>query len=171
MTRLTIYKHNNQQAPLFDSGDFDIIAPKLHRLSVRCERWKTPSNLSFNPTIDEVIKAYQDEINHFIATEGFKSFDVISVCADNPDAKHLREKYLEEHIHKEDEVRFFVEGSGTFYIHLDEIVYCLHCTKGDLVSVPANVPHWYDMGEVPNFTAIRLFNHPDGWIGYPVNPK
>ena len=85
-----------------------------------------------------------------------------------PQAAQLRDKYLVEHTHTEDEVRFFVEGSGTFYIHLDDIIYCLVCEKGDLVSVPANVPHWYDMGEKPNFTAIRLFNHPDGWVGYPV---
>jgi len=38
------------------------------------------------------------------------------------------------------------------------------CTKGDLISVPANTPHWFDMGPNPNFTAIRLFNNPEGWV-------
>jgi len=38
------------------------------------------------------------------------------------------------------------------------------CSKGDLISVPANVRHWFDMGPNPNFKAIRLFITPDGWV-------
>jgi len=30
--------------------------------------------------------------------------------------------------------------------------------------VPAGTPHWFDMGPEPHFTAIRLFNNPEGWI-------
>ena len=38
------------------------------------------------------------------------------------------------------------------------------CEKDDLISVPANTLHWFDMGPNPLFTAIRLFNNPDGWV-------
>jgi 1,2-dihydroxy-3-keto-5-methylthiopentene dioxygenase len=38
------------------------------------------------------------------------------------------------------------------------------CEQGDLISVPANTPHWFDMGPNPYFIAIRLFNNPDGWV-------
>jgi 1,2-dihydroxy-3-keto-5-methylthiopentene dioxygenase len=38
------------------------------------------------------------------------------------------------------------------------------CEKDDLISVPANTPHWFDMGPNPSFTAIRLFNNPEGWV-------
>jgi 1,2-dihydroxy-3-keto-5-methylthiopentene dioxygenase len=38
------------------------------------------------------------------------------------------------------------------------------CTRGDLISVPAGMKHWFDMGPRPNFTAIRLFVNPDGWV-------
>jgi 1,2-dihydroxy-3-keto-5-methylthiopentene dioxygenase len=30
--------------------------------------------------------------------------------------------------------------------------------------VPANTPHWFDMGSDPEFTAIRLFNNQEGWV-------
>ena len=39
------------------------------------------------------------------------------------------------------------------------------CEKDDLISVPADTSHWFDMGPNPTCTAIRLFNNPEGWIG------
>jgi 1,2-dihydroxy-3-keto-5-methylthiopentene dioxygenase len=38
------------------------------------------------------------------------------------------------------------------------------CEKNDLISVPAGTPHWFDMGSEPNFTAIRIFDNPEGWV-------
>jgi 1,2-dihydroxy-3-keto-5-methylthiopentene dioxygenase len=45
-------------------------------------------------------------------------------------------------------------------------VYAVLCEKNDLISVPANTPHWFDMGPNPDFCAIRLFNNPDGWVAH-----
>jgi len=61
-------------------------------------------------------------------------------------------------------VRFFVAGQGLFSLHIDASVYEVLCEKGDLISIPANTPHWFDMGQNPQFVAIRLFNNPDGWV-------
>lgn len=71
--------------------------------------------------------------------------------------------FLNEHMHDDFEVRFFVDGRGLFYLHPNDKVYVLLCEQGDLISVPANLKHWFDMGENPHFTAIRLFTTPDGW--------
>jgi 1,2-dihydroxy-3-keto-5-methylthiopentene dioxygenase len=57
-----------------------------------------------------------------------------------------------------------VRGHGLFVIHDDGKVYSILCEKDDLISVPANTRHWFDMGPNPNFTAIRLFNNPEGWV-------
>lgn len=76
----------------------------------------------------------------------------------------LREKFLNEHTHGEDEVRFFVEGAGLFCLHIGDEVFQVLCEKNDLISVPAHTPHWFDMGSEPNFTAIRIFDNPEGWI-------
>jgi cupin superfamily acireductone dioxygenase involved in methionine salvage len=43
-------------------------------------------------------------------------------------------------------------------------VYQVLCEKNDLISVPAGTPHWFDMGSEPNFTAIRIFDNPEGWV-------
>ena len=33
------------------------------------------------------------------------------------------------------------------------------------ISVPAGTTHWFDMGSRPDFTCIRVFTTPEGWIG------
>jgi 1,2-dihydroxy-3-keto-5-methylthiopentene dioxygenase len=71
---------------------------------------------------------------------------------------------LSEHIHTEDEVRFFVDGCGLFYLHIGDKVYSVLCEKGDFLSVPANTKHWFDLGGEPNLAAIRFFNNEAGWV-------
>jgi 1,2-dihydroxy-3-keto-5-methylthiopentene dioxygenase len=75
----------------------------------------------------------------------------------------LRQKFLAEHTHSEDEIRFFVAGSGNFILHVGGKVYDAHCTQGDLISVPAGTKHWFDAGEAPSFTALRVFTDTSGW--------
>jgi 1,2-dihydroxy-3-keto-5-methylthiopentene dioxygenase len=83
---------------------------------------------------------------------------------DHPEREAMRGKFLSEHTHAEDEVRFFVEGSGLFCLHLAERVVLVTCERGDLLSVPAGTRHWFDMGPRPSFSAIRLFINPSGWV-------
>ena len=80
-------------------------------------------------------------------------------------AAEFRNKFLAEHTHADFEVRFVVDGSGLFYLHLGDRVMLVLCEKGDLISVPANTTHWFDMGENPDFKCIRLFTTEDGWVG------
>ena len=55
-------------------------------------------------------------------------------------------------------------SEGLFSLHLDDHVYEVLCTKGDLIGVPDNTRHWFDMGPNPNFVAIRIFTNPAGWV-------
>jgi 1,2-dihydroxy-3-keto-5-methylthiopentene dioxygenase len=79
----------------------------------------------------------------------------------------LRAKFLSEHTHTEDEVRFFHGGTGNFVLHMDgpegPRVFDAHCGPGDLISVPANSKHWFDAGESPNFAVVRVFTDTTGW--------
>jgi 1,2-dihydroxy-3-keto-5-methylthiopentene dioxygenase len=130
---------------------------------VRFERWATRP-LPAPPTPDAVLAAYRTEIDQLKRDGGYTSGDVISLNADHPDKDALRQKFLNEHTHKEDEVRFFVAGSGLFTLHLGDRVYEVLCEQGDLIGVPDGTPHWFDMGPQPAFTAIRLFTNPAGWV-------
>ena len=164
MSALTIFSDKEASQPVWQSTDAEAIRERLNAKGVRFERWAADRDLGHDPDAETVINAYQHAIDRLVAEKGYQSWDVMSMRADNPNKQALREKFLNEHTHSEDEVRFFVEGAGLFCLHLDNEVYQILCEKNDLISVPAGVPHWFDMGSEPNFTAIRIFDNPEGWI-------
>lgn len=164
MTTLTIYADDNP-----DSGelitDFPAIQTALESIGVEIERWEANQPLKKDASQEEVLSAYKSSIDRLNDKYGFQSVDVVGLNPDHPDKAAMRQKFLAEHTHADFEVRFFVEGSGLFYLHVGGKVYTLLCKKGDLISVPANTTHWFDMGTNPYFKAIRFFTTPDGWVG------
>ncbi|MDH5611691.1 MAG: hypothetical protein OEY66_04440 [Gammaproteobacteria bacterium] len=164
MSQLTIYAENAPEKPLLVTQDFTSIATELQQAGMRFERWQANQPLAADADNDTILAAYKNEIDRLVAEQGFQSYDVVSMNPAHPQKKEFREKFLAEHTHSEDEVRFFVRGHGLFVVHLVDKVYALLCEKDDLISVPANTRHWFDMGPNPVFTAIRLFNNPEGWV-------
>ncbi|CAO97653.1 1,2-dihydroxy-3-keto-5-methylthiopentene dioxygenase [Erwinia tasmaniensis] len=164
MSALTIFTESEATTPVWYSMDAAEMAEKLGSKGVRFERWQADRDLGDNPDPETVIGAYQHAIDRLVAEKGYQSWDVISMRADNPQKEALRSKFLSEHTHGEDEVRFFVEGAGLFCLHLDGHIFQVLCEKNDLISVPAGTPHWFDMGSSPHFTAIRIFDNQEGWI-------
>ncbi len=164
MTTLSIYPESGQGAPQATT-DVAQIASTLKQIGVQFERWEANQPLAEDAAQDEVLSAYQGAIDRLNEQYGFQSVDVVSVRADNPQRAEFRQKFLAEHTHADLEVRFFVDGRGLFYLHVDDKVYLVLCERGDLISVPANTTHWFDMGESPDFKCIRLFTTPEGWVG------
>ncbi len=163
MSVLTIYAENMpEKGERFT--DFVNIEAKLKNIGVQFERWKTDVILESATDNAAVLEAYASKINHFKNQYGFQSADVIKLNATHPDKVPMRKKFLNEHTHSEFEVRFFVEGRGLFYLHVGEQVFGVLCEQGDLISVPANVTHWFDMGENPHLACIRFFTNPEGWV-------
>lgn len=164
MSALTIYDAATGSQQAATSRDFDAIAEQLANLGVQFERWQAECAFAAEADAQAVLDAYQGSIDRLKLQYGFQSVDVISLKPDHPNAQQLREKFLAEHIHSDFEVRFFVEGRGLFYLHVGDQVYVVLCEQGDLISVPANTPHWFDMGENPDFKCIRLFTTEEGWL-------
>lgn len=164
MSALTVYSDTDASVPRWQSRVGDAIQRELNVIGVRFERWQADGELGQNPDAETVIAAYQHAIDRLVAEKGYQSWDVISMRPDNPQREVMRAKFLAEHTHGEDEVRFFVEGVGLFCLHVQGKIYQILCEKNDLISVPAGTPHWFDMGEAPYFTAIRVFDNPEGWI-------
>lgn len=150
-------------APLLDTSDPMTIAEELGAIGVRFERWPLRP-IPADAGQDAVLAAFAPEVERLKHAQGYRSVDVIRMLPDHPEKATLRTKFLSEHRHAEDEVRFFVEGEGLFTLHARGRVHAVLCVAGDLISVPAGMPHWFDMGPNPRFTAIRLFTNPDGWI-------
>lgn len=163
MSILTIYEDVDANV-VASYRDFDAIADQLADIGVTFERWEASRELAADASNEAVIDAYREPIERLMRDYGFKSVDVVALHPEHPDRAALREKFLDEHTHGDFEVRFFVDGRGLFYIHHDGKVYAVLCERGDLISVPADTTHWFDMGERPSFKAIRLFTTPDGWV-------
>ena len=164
MSEIRIYTETDMTNLLFTSDNKKRIAERLQPLGIRYEQWQTADALSAGADSEQVMAAYQPDIDRLKAEGGYQTVDVISLTADHPQKDELRQKFLSEHTHSEDEVRFFVAGQGLFTLHLEDKVVEILCTAGDLISVPANTRHWFDMGPEPEFIAIRLFNNPQGWV-------
>ena len=164
MSYLAVHHQSEPVHPEKLLNDVADIAATLAPLGVRFERWEACAPLLPGAAPEEVIAAYRPQIDKLMAEEGYVTVDVVSLTRDHPQKAELRAKFLSEHTHGEDEVRFFVGGRGLFSLHVGERVYCVLCEKGDLISVPAGTPHWFDMGEEPHFMCIRLFNNPEGWV-------
>ncbi len=162
MSRLTVWDAATQQEVL-RTEDATAIAATLAPLGVRFERWdgvQVPDGASN----DEILAAYRPWLDKLMGETGAGSADVVSLTPDHPQAAAMREKFLNEHTHSEDEVRFFVKGAGDFVLHVGGKVYDAHCVQGDLLSVPAGTQHWFDAGDKPYFTALRVFTDPAGWV-------
>jgi len=166
MTQLTIYSDKDAGDVLLDTNDGNEIARALGDIGVDFERWDASQALSDTAGQDEVLAAYDADIRRLMADGGYQSCDVVRVMPGNPNAAELRAKFLSEHTHSEDEVRFFVEGAGAFYIRKGGKVFRVVCERDDLISVPANTTHWFDCGPDPHFCAIRIFTSADGWVGH-----
>lgn len=164
MSQLTIYRDDAPEVPEVATEDLALIREALARINVRFDRWAASHPLAPGALDEEVLAAYRSEITRLELAHAFQSVDVLRCLPDHPQREQLRSKFLAEHTHDDDEVRFFVEGSAMFYLHADSRVHMVLCERDDLISVPAGMRHWFDMGPEPNFTVIRLFTTPDGWV-------
>ncbi len=141
------------------------IARELGRVGVDFERWRATSELPPGAGQDDVLAAYRADVERLSARGGYRSADVVRMHPDHPDREAMRKKFLAEHTHADDEVRFFVEGAGAFYVREagSGRVLKIVAERGDLLRLPAGTPHWFDMGPDPYIAAIRLFVTPEGW--------
>ncbi|TNF33676.1 MAG: cupin [Gammaproteobacteria bacterium] len=164
MSALKVFADTDPSEALLETDAHDEIAEVLEGIGVRFEQWQANAPIAAGDAPEKVLAAYQADIERLKKEEGYITVDVVSLNADHPDKVALRQKFLSEHTHGEDEVRFFVAGHGLFSLHVGKRVYEVLCEAGDLISVPAKTTHWFDMGPNPHFVAIRLFNNPEGWV-------
>lgn len=145
--------------------DFSKIQKFFLDRGVELARWTTTAQLTETATQEEILAAYEHELKPYMKRKGFQSCDVINVYPSMENKEEIRKKFIAEHTHSEDEVRFFVEGEGKFWFHLpSDEVFCLICTEGDFLSVPAGVKHWFDLAPHYHVKAIRIFTNKEGWV-------
>lgn len=170
MTLLTVWHDDQPDAAILRTVDRTVIAEQLAPLGVVYEHIPAGDRLPDGTNQDDILEAHRPLVDRLIAEHGYRLVDVAQLHPVDSDdwrasAAAARTKFLNEHTHDEEEIRYFVAGSGVFYLHIGGKVHAMLCTPGDLLSVPALTTHWFDMGAVPDFTAIRFFHGDDGWVG------
>lgn len=170
MTKLVVCPETEPSRPTLDTTDPAVITAHLASIGVAFEQWKTSGPLPDSADQDAVLAAYASDVER-IKAQGFGTVDVARLAGDLNDpaflakAAEARGKFLAEHTHADDEIRFFVEGSGAFYLRVGGSIHVIVCEAGDYIFVPKNTRHWFDMGTRPRFAAIRFFAIPEGWVG------
>ncbi len=130
------------------------------------DQWHCDVVFDDSASQEDILKAYEKDLRPFMEKGGYLTADVISINRLTENYEAIRAKFLAEHTHSEDEIRFFVDGKGLFWFHLEgEPVFNLLCERGDLISVPEGTKHWFDAGEQDPFVkAIRIFIDMSGWV-------
>ncbi|NKY27604.1 1,2-dihydroxy-3-keto-5-methylthiopentene dioxygenase [Nocardia gamkensis] len=152
------------------TSDDEVIGTELAKHGVTFGRWPVVENAA-SASSEDLLAHYATNVAELNGSGRYKHIDIARIHPDDADPKWpeiaagARGKFLDEHRHAEDEVRFFAAGRGCFYLHLGEEVFAVVCEGGDLLSVPAGTLHWFDMGQRPDFIAIRFFEEADGWVG------
>ncbi|MGH8164555.1 MAG: cupin, partial [Rhodanobacteraceae bacterium] len=120
---LRVYDEGDGSRALHETTVGDEIARALHEIGVRFERWIADAHLPAGADQDVVVAAYRTSVERLKRECGYQSVDVIRLERGTPNTEPIRQKFLSEHQHAEDEVRFFVEGRGAFYLRAAGKVY------------------------------------------------
>lgn len=153
--------------------DYDKVRDFLAGINIVYEHWEPVADLQHDASYDEILSAYSKQINELKRRGGYVSADVITVNKDTPGLDAMLAKFNIEHRHDEDEVRYIISGRGLFHIYLqqqqqqqrDQVV-AVEVEAGDLICIPRNTLHWFDLCGDRKIRAIRLFQGVSGWTPY-----
>lgn len=145
-------------------SDVEEIRAFLKPFGIWYEKWDVEGRIGKDATNEEILEAYQPEIERLKEAGGFVTADVINVTPDTPGLEDMLNKFNKEHTHSEDEVRFTVAGKGLFHINPDNgPVFSVTVESGDLINVPNGTRHWFNLCDDRQIRCIRLFEDPGGW--------
>ena len=114
-----------------------------------------PTNPSdYQPVLDELSKQH-----------GYHTQDIVELSPDMENLDAICAKFDPEHLHTEDEVRFVLEGAGIFDIRSnDDRMFRVLVEKGDLIVVPKNRHHRFELTNIRHIRCVRLFQDQSGWV-------
>ena len=170
MARIRIEAENRE------ISDAQEIVAFLEPYGIWYEQWDVAGRISDDATNEDILEAYEPEIQRLKERGGFVTADVINVTAETPGLDEMLAKFAVEHTHSEDEVRFTVSGSGLFHIHPDNgPTFAIQVESGDLINVPRDTQHWFDLCGTRSIRCIRLFEDASGWaphyVDNPINEQ
>ena len=108
---------------------------------------------------------YQPTMDVLKTERGYIEQDIVELSPATPSLDAICAKFDGEHLHDEDEVRFVLEGEGVFDIRSgDDRWMRVFVEKGDLIVVPAQRWHRFELTELRTIRCVRLFQDTSGWV-------
>ena len=99
------------------------------------------------------------------STAGLRTLPSAYISPPTPNIDVICAKFVDEHLHDDDEVRFVLEGAGIFDIRSRDDRYMrVTVEPGDLIVVPANRHHRFMLTESKTIRCVRLFKDAGGWV-------
>lgn len=141
------------KATWLDSNQAEIGATELQAQGVAYQR------------LDTQPSAYRTAIDELKATRGYIEEDIVELAPSTPNLDAICAKFIDEHHHDEDEVRFVLEGEGVFEIRSsDDRWMRVLVERGDLIVVPAGRHHRFLLTDSKHIRCVRLFRDKSGWV-------
>jgi 1,2-dihydroxy-3-keto-5-methylthiopentene dioxygenase len=113
------------------------------------------------PTEESV---YKSPLEKIMKEKGYVTLDQVGMKPDMPNFDALCQKFVGEHLHTDDEVRFVLQGSGVFEIRSEDDKWMKVIVEpGDFILVPANRFHRFYLTDEKKIQCVRLFKDQSGW--------
>ncbi|HJT24131.1 MAG TPA: cupin domain-containing protein [bacterium] len=111
--------------------------------------------------------AYTPPLQSIMKDNGYVTMDQVKMWAEMPNFQALCDKFVGEHLHTDDEVRFVLAGSGVFEIRSqDDRWMKIIVEPQDFISVPANRYHRFYLTDEKKIQCVRLFKDQSGWAPF-----
>jgi 1,2-dihydroxy-3-keto-5-methylthiopentene dioxygenase len=108
---------------------------------------------------------YRSTVDMLKSDRGYIEEDIVELGPSTPNLEAICAKFVDEHHHDEDEVRFVLAGEGIFDIRSDEDQWMrIVVQPGDLIVVPAGRHHRFLLTESKHIKCVRLFRNASGWV-------
>jgi len=108
---------------------------------------------------------YQGALDRLKAERGYVAQDIVELRPDMPNLTAVCDKFKDEHLHRDDEVRFVLAGAGIFDIRAADGRWMrLEVEASDLIVVPADLYHRFFLTDRQEIRCVRLFKDAAGWV-------
>lgn len=116
---------------------------------------------------------YQAALDRLKAARGYVAQDIVELRPETPNLDVVCAKFKDEHLHRDDEVRFVLAGAGIFDIRsADDRWMRVEVEAGDLIVVPADLHHRFFLTDRREIRCVRLFKDAAGWVPeYRLQPQ
>ena len=125
-----------------ETVDAGLIGAELANRDIVFDRWPIKPGLDIRRPPAQILAEYADRVDALNGDGRYKYIDVAALQPDDHDpgwrdkASAARAKFLAEHRHAEDEVRFFVAGRG----ETPHVAEPSQCCSGGSTTIPASFP-------------------------------